>query len=188
MLALLRYRNLRNFTFLTLLSLSGQTNSSVINAVPTNDGHSSARTGEQDQTSPGTSIPVGRLPRRCRTCRSEKKLRLAIRDRDEWRDVWKALNEPVVPTLPKPELPAIDFSREMVVIVAMGWRPTAGYNIGVDRAHEVDDQLEIVVISTSPGHNCLLEQVVTYPIDIAVLPRTELSVVFKETEVVHECK
>jgi hypothetical protein len=111
-----------------------------------------------------------------------------IRDRDEWSDVWKALNEPVMPTLPTPRLPAIDFSREMVVIVAMGLRPTLGYNIVVDRAHEVDDQLEIVVISTSPGHNCLLAQAVIYPIDIAVLPRTELSVVFKETDVVHECK
>jgi len=87
-----------------------------------------------------------------------------------------------------PRLPEIDFSREMVVVVAMGQRPTLGYNIVVDRAHEIDDQLEVVVISTSPGHNCILGQMVTAPLEIAVLPRTEVSVVFKETEVVHECK
>jgi hypothetical protein len=188
MLALLRYRNLRNFTLLALLSLSGLTNSSVINAVSTKDGHPNTRTGEQDQTGPGISIPIGRLPRRCLTCRSKKKLRLVIRDRDEWRDVWKALNDREIPTLPIPRLPEIDFSREMVVVVAMGQRPTLGYNIVVESAHEIDGQLEIVVIGTSPGHNCILGQMVTAPLDIALLPRTELSVAFKETEVVHECR
>ena len=187
MLPLQRYRNLRSLALLALLSLSGRTDCAVINAVPPKDGHSNASPGEQDQTDPGTPVPITRL--RCRpTCRSKTKLRLVIRDRDEWRDVWKALNEPVMPSLPMPRLPEIDFSREMVVVVAMGQRPTLGYNIVVDRAHEIDDQLEVVVISTSPGHNCILGQMVTAPLEIAVLPRTEVSVVFKETEVVHECK
>jgi hypothetical protein len=108
-----------------------------------------------------------------------------IRDGDEWRDVWKTIFEP---SFRKPRLPEIDFSREMVVVVGLGERPSSGYKILIDSAYERDDQLEIGVFSESPGHNCVALTVMTQPVDIAVLPKVERSVVFRETDLVHECK
>ncbi len=89
---------------------------------------------------------------------------------------------------PLPPLPKIDFSKEMVVVVALGGRPTGGYGIVVDGAYERDERLEISVSSHSPRKSCFLTQGITEPVDIVRLPKTERSVVFRETEVVHECK
>lgn len=188
MLVALSSRNLRNLMILTLLCVSGRTDSSIIPAIPTSGSHSYAQAGVPDQPDPGVPIPIMRLnPKRCSTCRSEKKLRLAIRDRDEWRAVWEAINQPVLPKMLIPRLPEIDFAREMVVLVAMGERPSSGYSILIDSAHERNDQLEIDVVSRSPQH-CIELTVMTYPLDIAILRKTELSAVFKETDLVHECK
>jgi len=85
-------------------------------------------------------------------------------------------------------LPKIDFSKEMVVVVALGGRPTGGYGIVVDRAYERDDRLEVIVRSLTPAKSCFLIQATTAPVDIVRIPKTERSVVFRETEVVHECK
>jgi hypothetical protein len=112
-------------------------------------------------------------------------LRLVIRDHDTWRDIWKRIHEGVGEV---PSLPEINFSKEMVVFVALGGRPTSGYGIIIDSAYERSDRLEIVVRSVSPGKNCFNLQAGTAPIDIVRLPNIGHSVSFRETEEVHECK
>jgi len=114
-----------------------------------------------------------------------KPLRLVIRDLDSWRDVWKRIHHGPYPELPP--LPEIDFSREMVIVVALGGRPSSGYGIIIDRAYERDDQLEVVVRSID-GKGCTALTVITAPVDIVRLAKTERAVVFKEIEVVRECK
>lgn len=184
MLATLRYLNARNLALLALLCVSGRTDSSVIRAIPAEGSHSFAQ-AVADQPDPGIPLPITRLnSKQCPTCRSKKKLRLVIRDQNEWRAVWEAINQSA---FRKPPLPEIDFSREMVVVVASGERPSSGYSILVDSAYERNDQLEINVVSRSPLH-CAVLTVMTDPLDIALLPKSERSVVFKETEVVHECE
>jgi hypothetical protein len=87
-----------------------------------------------------------------------------------------------------PPLPEIDFSREIVIVVALGVRPSGGYGIIVDGAYERDKQLKIVVRSISPGKGCIVTAALTQPVDIVRLPKTVRSVVFREAEVMHECK
>lgn len=112
-------------------------------------------------------------------------LRVVIRDGDAWREIWKRIHRPVTEL---PPLPEVDFSREMVVVAALGGRPSSTYAIIVDGAYERDERLEIAVRSVSPGKSCMTLTVCTAPVDIVRLPKTERSVVFRETEVVHECK
>lgn len=110
-------------------------------------------------------------------------LRLVVRDRDTWVQVWKHLNT-------RPDalpLPEIDFTREMLIVAAMGSRPSSGYRIVIDKAHlyEQYPRLEIVINSIDNtkcpglGHFTSL----TAPIDIVRLPRTDRPVVFRETAV-----
>jgi hypothetical protein len=116
-------------------------------------------------------------------------LRVVIRDGDTWRDMWKRIHSPAPGRGPYPELPPIpeiDFSREMIVVVAMGRQPNSAFAIIIDGAYERDDRLEIVVRSVS-GKGCLAYSIITAPVDIVRLPRTERSVVFRETEVVPDC-
>ena len=183
---------LRNVALLAVLSLQGQRESWFSFAVTTQDSQPSAAVAGLNQVDPGTPVPIMPLsPRRCPTCPFtatsgiKGRLRLLVRDHDAWLDVWKAINQPRVPM---PPLPEIDFSREMLVVVGLGEKRTGGYSIVVDRAYESAEQLEIEVVSQSPGRNCVLTQVLTQPVDIARLPRTHRSVAFHDTEVVHECR
>jgi hypothetical protein len=112
-------------------------------------------------------------------------LQVVIRDGETWREMWKRIYRW---SSPLPLLPKIDFSKETVVVVALGGRPSGGYGIIIDRACERDDRLEIFVSSHSPGKGCFLTGSITAPVDIVMLPKTERSVVFRETEVVHDCR
>jgi len=110
---------------------------------------------------------------------------LVIRDRDKFDELWKELNRF---GSDKPPLPEVDFSREMIVVAVMGARPTSGYAIIIDCACEVENRLEVQVRSTNYLRCGLQFPVVTAPVDIVRLPKTELPVVFRETEVVSDCK
>ena len=110
------------------------------------------------------------------------KKRVVIRTREDFSDLWKEFTAPIPPTngiLPPP--PDVDFSKEMVVVAAMGQRPSSGYWIFIDGACEVDNQVEVFVSSIEEVCGAALG-VVTYPADAVRLPRTDLPVVFRETQ------
>ena len=190
MLVTLSWRILRNVALLAMLTLRGQTDSSVIGT--RQDQQPAAAAAVPNETGPGTPVPITRLnPKQCPSCPFagssgiKEKLQLVIRDQSAWRDIWKVINET---KLQLPSLPEIDFSREMIVVVGLGQRTSGGYSILVDRAYEVGDQLQIEVVSRSPGRTCLVPAVMTQPVDVVRLPRMERSVIFHDTEIVHECK
>ena len=115
----------------------------------------------------------------------KERVRLVIRDRDEFDKLWKqsyrlASN--------KPPMPEVDFSREMIVVAAMGQQPSSSFEVIVDGACEVDNQLEVSVRSTNFLKCGLQLGIVTAPVDIVRLPKTDMPVVFQETEVTSDCK
>jgi hypothetical protein len=159
----------------------------------------SALQANQETADQGTPVPVTQLgpkrsgPRWSFTGGSGiwDRRRMVIRDRETWFDVWKRIHSPdpthgPYPTMPP--LPEIDFSREMLVVVTMGERPTGGYAIIVDGVYERAKQIEIVVRSISPGRGCMETQSLTQPVDIVQLPKREGSIVFRDLEVVTQCK
>lgn len=75
--------------------------------------------------------PVNSVP-------SDNAFRLVIKNRDEFSNFWKRLTARVPPGQWVPPLPEIDFSKEMVVVAAMGRRPSPGYWTITDGACEVD--------------------------------------------------
>jgi hypothetical protein len=150
----------------------------------------SACTNSELSTSPpGTPIPVVRL-------RSEpysftyksgfvNPARLVVRDAAHWQTVWAQIQQGGSPV---PSLPDIDFSREMLVVAALGGRPTGGYSILIEGASEPSHNLTAVAIrSISPGRRCFTTQAVTEPVDIARLPRREGVVRFVERSEITRC-
>jgi PrcB C-terminal len=132
---------------------------------------------------PRTSFTTG--------CYVWDQLRVVIRDRDAWLDLWKRIHRPDPYRVPYPEpppLPEIDFSREMIVVAAMGRRPTSNYDIIIDGAYERDNRLEVVVRSVENRKGCGAYMIITAPVDIVRLPKTERTVVFREIEVVPDCQ
>lgn len=110
--------------------------------------------------------------------------RLVIRDAAAWEQVWNAIyrhhSSP-------PARPAIDFQREMVIVAALGERPTGGFSILVETATETTAGVTIGIRSVSPGSRCAVTLAITQPVDIARVTRRNGIVTFAETTQVIDC-
>jgi hypothetical protein len=104
--------------------------------------------------------------------------RLVIRNEAEWRRTWAQLVGHIAPA---PEPPPVDFTNEMVIVVAMGTRPTAGNMIRVARVGRSSGVTYVDVVSETPSVRCKASQRLTSPADVVVVPRIEEPVAFVET-------
>jgi len=109
--------------------------------------------------------------------------RIVVRDQTQWKEIWQQIWKRASPT---PDLPSIDFSREMVIVASMGNKPTGGYNILIDAASESGGGINVVIKSVSPGR-CSVTQAFSQPVDIARVTRRDGSVTFTERTEVLSC-
>lgn len=103
--------------------------------------------------------------------------RLVVRDRAAWAEVWAAIWRRHSPL---PALPEVDFAREMLVVAALGERPTGGYGILVDSAAATAEGLAVRIRTISPAPGCGVTLALTQPVDIARLPRHDGVVLFHD--------
>jgi hypothetical protein len=110
--------------------------------------------------------------------------RVVIRDADAWRRYWTVIHRPFIPP---PPVPDVDFSREMILLAAMGSRPSGGFVIRIDSATTDSARLLVQVTKIVPGRGCAVPAVVTQPIDLVRLPLTPLPIAFAEREERTDC-
>ncbi len=91
--------------------------------------------------------------------------RLIIRDANGWDQFWSELGVG--------DRPAVDFTRDIVVAVAAGQRPTGGYEIAVDRITQTNAELTVEVVERTPGPNCVTTASLTQPVDVVVVPAAD---------------
>ena len=141
-------------------------------------------------------VPAGHTPLTVTRLRSEpfsytyvsqirQPKQLVIRDQATWVATWNSL-WPAVGLVGAP--PNVDFDHEMIVLAALGERPTGGYTILVDSAGTNAAGVTVWIGTSSPGPHCGTTQALTQPVDIARLPRTEGTVRFVETSKVVDCQ
>jgi hypothetical protein len=110
--------------------------------------------------------------------------RLVIRDEVRWRDYWRRIHTPFIPPPPVPE---IDFAREMIVVAALGSRPSAGYDIVIQSAERDSTGIQVVLRRSNPGRGCMVGAAVTQPVDLARLGASDLPVRFAERITTASC-
>jgi hypothetical protein len=138
---------------------------------------------------PGPSVPMVRLRSEPYSFSYNSGLnspaRLVLRDAITWQEVWNQVYSRQSPT---PPLPVVDFTREMIVVVALGSHGSGGYGILLAGASEAGNSgTAITVSSTSPGPKCFVTQAFTQPVDIARVPLREGAVTFVEQTHVNSC-
>lgn len=111
--------------------------------------------------------------------------RRVIRDQGHWESRWL---EMVGSLRPIPPTPAVDFANHVVIVVAMGTRPTGGYAIDIEAVHAMDDDVWVSVRQTSPGPSCVVATANSAPVDVAVVPRFGGDATFLEEESEHDCR
>ena len=119
----------------------------------------------------------------CRESGYQAAVELVLRTRPEWEAAWKTLAS----AQPTPPLPAVDFGREMVLVVSSGTRPTGGWSITIERVERVGEALHVSVLETSPGRYCMTAQVLTHPAAAVAVPRFAGPVTFSRRSVVRDC-
>jgi hypothetical protein len=107
-----------------------------------------------------------------------------VRSEGEWQALWAQVVRGRQPT---PATPAVDFSREMVIVAAMGTRNTGGYAITVDSVTATPGALHVFVTERSPGGSCGTTQALTAPVDAVALSSDVRAVQFHESTVAHNC-
>jgi hypothetical protein len=111
-------------------------------------------------------------------------LRTVVRDSVLWRELWARINQPFLPT---PPLPTIDFRREMIVVAALGARPTAGYDVVIEGVAQDSTGIEVALRRQSPAPGCPVAAAMTQPLDLARIPASDHPVRFRERTVVVPC-
>jgi PrcB C-terminal len=145
--------------------------------------------GSNITTPPGPSVPMTRLrPEPYAFSFSSgmnETARIVVRDAATWQATW---NQIYLHSSPVPPLPTVDFSQEMIVVVALGNRPTGGYNILLEGASELPASGTLVTVSSvAPGPRCITTQAFTQPVDIARVPLRSGAVSFVEQTHVTNC-
>lgn len=126
------------------------------------------------------ALEVRRIGQWTRTGISESR-RLIIRDANGWAAFWSELG--------MGQRPAVDFTKDMVVAVAAGQRPSGGYEIQVHRVTQQGGELTVEVLETAPGPNCMTSASLTQPVDVVVLPSVNVrSWSFLEQQEVRGCR
>ncbi len=94
---------------------------------------------------------------------------LVIRTREGWQAAWArhASNR-----LPPPPCPEIDFSRDMVVVLALGDRPSAGFGLEVESVAKDGAFLRIRARERAPAKGTAQAAVVSRPFHILRVPRS----------------
>ena len=111
--------------------------------------------------------------------------RVVVRDVATWTSMWPQIVGPVTLV---PPVPAIDFSRDAVIVTAMGTQSTGGYAIRVDDAATLGDDAWISVVEQSPDAPCGVLTVLTAPSAVVVVPRFDGDATFVEHTEVVNCK
>jgi hypothetical protein len=117
--------------------------------------------------------------------RLEEKARVVVRDAAEWVRSQELL---AVSAGAGPTPPAVDFERDMVILVAMGRKPTGGYDIEVSQVTRGDTLLSVTVTETAPGRSCMTTQAFTAPAVAVRVPRYVGQVRFTEVQRTRECR
>jgi hypothetical protein len=100
---------------------------------------------------------------------------VVIRSSDEWSALWRAHAVEKSP-------PAVDFTKEMVVGVFLGSRPTSGYSVEIVQTREGPNGPVVEYREGSPARDMMTAQVITSPYHLVAVPNRPGEVTFKKVE------
>jgi hypothetical protein len=90
---------------------------------------------------------------------------VVVRTEAEWTALWTEH----APDRPRPK---VDFSRDMVVGVFLGTKPTAAYSVAVVSTIDASGVLIVRYRITQPPAGTMTAQVITFPYHLAVVPKS----------------
>lgn len=84
--------------------------------------------------------------------------------------------------------PMVDFSKNTLLALFSGEKPSGGYFITVEEVVDVGDRVVVRVKQASPGEDCVTTQALTYPHTFVAIPKTDKPIEFESQTVVQNCE
>lgn len=85
-------------------------------------------------------------------------------------------------------VPEIDFTKQAIIGVFLGEKPTGGYSVVIDKITLENNTAHVYFTTILPGKNCRLTQALTSPYTIVTAPKNFTSTVFHESRQVKSCR
>jgi hypothetical protein len=98
-----------------------------------------------------------------------------IRNQADWAPFWNQIHAYINPP---PPLLAVDFTKQMVAVVMMGARKTAGYRLAITNVYEVPTRVIVEAQETKPAAGCLPPPAAVAPYHIVTFQKTDKPIVF----------
>lgn len=110
--------------------------------------------------------------------------REVVRDAPTWSKFWAQAHGHI---MPQPAVPSIDFTKNVVVVAAMGTRSSGGYVIDIESLYEANGDVFAVVTERSPGVRCVTTAALTAPVVAVRVARPGMQVSFVERSEINDC-
>jgi protease stability complex PrcB-like protein len=105
----------------------------------------------------------------------EEARQVVVRTPEEWKALWKE-------HAPGQPMPAVDFTKSMVIGVFLGSRNTAGYRVTITGIERDGAIVTVTYREERPAARDILAQVITFPHHLVRLERTAGEVKFARPE------
>jgi hypothetical protein len=105
----------------------------------------------------------------------EEARQVVVRTPEEWKALWKE-------HAPGQPMPAVDFTKSMVIGVFLGSRFTAGYRVTITGIESESASVTVTYRDERPGAGDILAQVITYPHHLVRVERLGGEVKFARAE------
>lgn len=105
----------------------------------------------------------------------EEARQVVVRTAEEWKALWKehGASQP---------MPAVDFTKSMVIGVFLGSRSTAGYKVTITGVESAGGGVTVTYREDRPSPRDILAQVITFPHHLVRLERVAGEVKFARAE------
>jgi hypothetical protein len=110
--------------------------------------------------------------------------RAVIAEESEWAALWQAVHADASPTPPRPD---VNLAEHVVIVAALGERPTGGFAIRIDSVRSTNGRREVFVTTTKPAHTCMTTQMLTQPVHVVAAPIVGGPTRFIEAETTKSC-
>ncbi len=108
----------------------------------------------------------------------------ALTDEASWLKLWGQLTANVSPS---PAIPRVDYTRDIVILAAMGDKHSGGFKVEITGATEQGGKVVVEVTETSPGQKCMNAMMMTSPVVLAAIPKQQAEVTFHVVKKIVDC-
>lgn len=109
-------------------------------------------------------------------CGYVEPLKSVISTENQWKEIWGTMFRYL---LSKPELPKIDFDKEMILAAFMGEHRTGGYEIRIKRVMKTDKEIVAYIEERKPDPESFRTMALTQPYHVVVIKKYSLPVRFQ---------